>query len=255
MQREVSVLVAVPDATLRRRAAAALGGKRYAVSEVTTGKTLVKCLREKKPAVLLVAEPKPSELRQVRSTSPGTAVITFWKKVQPRASAAALSLADDFVVQPFDAAELQVRVDRIVQRKLSSDGAVAPPEHGTKAPEPGRADVLLGELHAPDTGRLDAKRIAEYLEVPLAQLSGAIGKGYKAVFKSPSSAALQALLTPVHSLLLALRRVYGSRKDSLVWLNSPHPELGGRRPIELVLGGRAEVVTDLVEGSLMGVPT
>jgi CheY-like chemotaxis protein len=247
---EVSVLVAVANADLRRRTTAALGQKRYSVTEVRAGKTLVRCLREKKPQVLVVADPTRAKLEQVRSTSPGTAVITFCERVDPRASSSALSLADDFVVQPFEPGELQVRVDRAIRHK-GLTRVVAP----RRKPGTRRAATVLPELHDPHTGRLDAKRVADYLDVPLARLAAAIGKGYKAVFKSPSSAALQPLLAPIHSLLLALRRVYGDRRETLVWLNTPHGELGGVQPLALVLGGRAEVVADLVEGALAGVTT
>jgi hypothetical protein len=254
MHKEVRVLVAVPNADLRRRATAALGRKRYSVTQVRAGKTLASYLRERKPQVLVVGDPTRAKLEQVRSTSPGTAVITFCERLDPRTISAALSLADDFVVQPFEPGELQVRVDRAIRHKALTPAAAPRRKPATRRTATHRPEVLP-ELHDLDSGRLDAKRVADYLDVPLARLAAAIGKGYKAVFKSPSSAALQPLLVPIHSLLLALRRVYGDRRESLVWLNTPHTELGGVQPLELVLGGRAEVVADLVEGALAGVTT
>jgi hypothetical protein len=53
--------------------------------------------------------------------------------------------------------------------------------------------------------------------------------------------------------VVALQRLFGERSRVLVWLNSPNAELGGEAPIGLVMEGRAEVVADLVEGTLAGV--
>ena len=58
---------------------------------------------------------------------------------------------------------------------------------------------------------------------------------------------------PLHRLVVALHRVFGERSRVLVWLNSPNAELGRAAPIGLVMEGRAEVVADLVEGTLAGV--
>jgi uncharacterized protein (DUF2384 family) len=64
---------------------------------------------------------------------------------------------------------------------------------------------------------------------------------------------LQARLAPLHRLVVALQRLFGERSRVLVWLNRPNAELGGAAPIGLVMEGRAEVVADLVEGTLAGV--
>ncbi|MCX5731325.1 MAG: DUF2384 domain-containing protein, partial [Deltaproteobacteria bacterium] len=112
---------------------------------------------------------------------------------------------------------------------------------------------LVAALHDPESGRIDARRLASYLDVPLSALSRAIGKPYKAVFKSSASGVLQARLAPLHRLVVALHRVFGERSRVLVWLNSPNAELGGAAPNGLVMEGRAEVVADLVEGTLAGV--
>jgi uncharacterized protein (DUF2384 family) len=114
---------------------------------------------------------------------------------------------------------------------------------------------LVSELHDAESGRIDAKKLAHYLGVPLAALSRAVGKQYKAAFKSPTSAGLHAALAPVHRAVVALHRVYDDRKHELVWLQTPHPDLDDTAPMQLILSGKAEVVADLLEGALAGIPS
>ena len=140
------------------------------------------------------------------------------------------------------AADVGARIDRLASSVREAVQAYAP----ARPP-------LVAALHDPESGRIDARRLAAYLDVPLSALSRAIGKQYKAVFKSPSSGVLQARLAPLHRMVVALHRVFGERSRVLVWLNSPNAELGGAAPIGLVMEGRAGVVADLVEGTLAGV--
>jgi len=140
------------------------------------------------------------------------------------------------------AADVEARINRLASSVREAVAAYAP-----------SGPSLVAELHDPESGRIDARRLASYLDVPLSALSRVIGKQYKAVFKSPSSGVLQARLAPLHRLVVALQRLFGERSRVLVWLNSPNAELGGVAPIGLVMEGRAEVVADLVEGTLAGV--
>jgi CheY-like chemotaxis protein len=245
----LTIVVATRDERLRRRTEAALAGGKYAISAVSPGKTFVSRVREDKPDAVLVFEPATASLRHVRASSPRTAVIVAVHDSPRAGSSRAATMADDFVVQPFEPAELKVRLERAVRRLAEQR-----PGPGVEGPARAR-EVLLTELHDPRTGRLDAKRLAAYLGLSLTALARATGKGYKAVFKSPANTALQPLLAPMHSLLLALHRVRGGRREVLAWLNTPHAELAGKRPIDLILAGRAQIVADLLEATLAGVPT
>jgi len=125
------------------------------------------------------------------------------------------------------AADVGARIDRLASSVREAVQAYAP----ARPP-------LVAALHDPESGRIDARRLAAYLDVPLSALSRAIGKQYKAVFKSPSSGVLQARLAPFHRMVVGLHRVFGERSRVLVWL---------------VMDGRAEVVADLVDETLAGV--
>jgi uncharacterized protein (DUF2384 family) len=113
---------------------------------------------------------------------------------------------------------------------------------------------LVPALHDPRSGRIDAKLVAAYLDVPLSTLARALGKDYKAVFKSPASAPLQLSLAPVHRTVVAAEQIFGgSRRRVLAWLNSPHGELDGKTPLSVLMAGQSEVVANMLEGTLAGV--
>ena len=165
-----------------------------------------------------------------------------------RADAKLLAAADDVVFQPIGAAELRLRITNAVSADRSPGAA----------PRPEVPEVLRlpdAALHDSKSGRIDAKRIAEYLDVPLKAVSSAIGREYKTVFKTPAAPALQSALDPIARTLRALQRYFDRRQESLAWLNTPNPELDSGRPLDLLLHGQADVVADMLEGALAGVTT
>ncbi len=115
--------------------------------------------------------------------------------------------------------------------------------------------VTLQDLHDPETGRLDAARIAEYLKVPLKQLAGGLGKNYSTVHKTPSAPALQPALRSIKRILEILDQVFVNRSTALAWLNNPHPDLDQRVPLDVILEGYPEAVEDMLEAALTGTPS
>lgn len=252
MKRGIRVTVA-GSKDVRRRAAEALSGPRYAVTEVVRPGLALEKVRAEQPDVLVIqAKAGKASLRKLRAASPRTKVITIHgARAAADLGSAEAFVADDLLFGPVAGAELKIRVDRLVEAARIAT-ATARPAAVSRGERPA---LPVTELHDPVSGRIDAKRLASYVDVPLTALSRAIGKEYKAVFKSPSSLALQPLLSPIHRLVVALHRVYGDRAQVLAWLNTANPELGGARPMELVLDGRAEAAADLIEATLAGVPT
>lgn len=114
---------------------------------------------------------------------------------------------------------------------------------------------MVRELHDPVTGRLDAKRIADYLAVPLSSLAHAIEKNTATVHKSPAAISSQDSLAPIARTIGTLMFLLRSRDQVLAWMNSPHPDLGGRTPLNLVLAGKATTVAELLEAALAGQPS
>lgn len=115
--------------------------------------------------------------------------------------------------------------------------------------------VSLQELHDPETGRLDAGQLAEYLKVPLKQVAQALGKSYGAVHKTPSAPDLQPRLRSIKRTLEILEQVFPNRAGVLAWLNNPHPDLGRRTPLEVILEGYPDAVKGMLEAALMGIPS
>ena len=115
--------------------------------------------------------------------------------------------------------------------------------------------VPLAELHDPETGRIDASRVAEFLAVALPQVAAAVGASYAAVHKTPDALSLQKGLGPIKRCLALISRATRSRREARAWLNSPHPDLGERTPLEVMLGGQADAVVTLLENAIAGLPS
>jgi hypothetical protein len=115
--------------------------------------------------------------------------------------------------------------------------------------------VPLSELHNPESGRIDAGRVADFLGVPLPQVAAAVGASYPAVHKTPDAPSLQKGLGPIKRSLVLLSRVTRSKRDLRVWLNSPHPDLDEKTPLEVMLSGHADAVVTLIENAIAGLPS
>jgi DNA-binding response OmpR family regulator len=114
---------------------------------------------------------------------------------------------------------------------------------------------VLAELHDPGTGRLDAGRIASFLGVPLSSFAKFSDVSVAGLHKSPRSVSVQPHLIPIARSLAILTQLLSTKESILAWMNSPHPDLGGQTPLQLVLEGKGQVVTDLLEAALAGQPS
>jgi uncharacterized protein (DUF2384 family) len=115
--------------------------------------------------------------------------------------------------------------------------------------------VPLVELHNPASGRIDASRVATFLAVALQQVAQAVGANYATVHKTPDSPNLQKALGPIKRALTLVSQLTASPRDARAWLNTPHPDLGERTPIEVILSGRADAIVTLLENAIEGLPS
>jgi hypothetical protein len=115
--------------------------------------------------------------------------------------------------------------------------------------------VPLAELHSQASGRIDAGKIAAFLDVPLPRVAAALGVRYAAVHKTPDAPSLQQGLGPIKRSLALISRGTRSRREARIWLNSPHPDLGEKTPLEVILGGRADAIVALLENAIAGLPS
>ncbi len=127
-----------------------------------------------------------------------------------------------------------------------------------KAPQLKKAPLarhVLVDLHDPKSGRLDAKRLAAYLQIPLSSLAAATGRSVAAIHKSPAADSLQQSLAPIAQTISLLSEILQSKEHVRAWLHSPHPDLGNRIPMRLILEGHAIAVADLLSAALAGQPS
>ena len=114
--------------------------------------------------------------------------------------------------------------------------------------------VNLTDLHDAKTGRIDARKVADYMGVPLKRLAEGLRLNYKAVHRNPIAEATQGALQPVKRSLEILNLYF--RKPELVraWLNTPHPALDGKTALGAILDNEAGAVQIVLESALAGVP-
>jgi len=255
MRTELRIFIGAKKGTLYKQAAlafAASSGYRLEASPAASPRTLVDEIGESKPDVVLldVATPAMSGtqiVERIRATVPGVHVIYCTTSQLLKKKRSLVSQADEVVVEPFDADELRFRVDKVA---IAVNRNIAPRRTAARR---ARTVPLVSELHDPTTGRVDTKKVARYLGLSLKSVAGALGKDYKGVFKTPASESLQPLLAPFHRAIVALDRYFGDRRQSLAWLNTPNHDLDEKRPKDLLLAGKGEIVADMLQGALAGV--
>jgi uncharacterized protein (DUF2384 family) len=93
-------------------------------------------------------------------------------------------------------------------------------------------------LFNPQTGRLDAGRIAHEFHVPVAMIAEAIGRKAPGVRKSPDASSLQTELRRLYRIWVALVELYaGDRTNARIFLNAPNRNLENHAPIEFIQKG------------------
>ncbi len=255
MKKELKILLSGSKGRLYEQATKAFAKGRYEIA--TAARPNLKGVIETvefEPDVILLDISMPSlsgkgVVNRIHQRFPGTPVILGMTATELRRNMDLVLTAADVVVEPYEPAELRMRVERSVWHPSPQTAAIHMP-----IPTPdARRPPLFSELHDPATGRIDARKLADYLGIPLASLTNSIGKEYKAVFKTPASESLQPALAPIHRTVVALHRYFDRREESLAWLNTANPDLGAQRPKDLLLQGKTEIVADMLEAALAGV--
>lgn len=111
-------------------------------------------------------------------------------------------------------------------------------------------------LRDPESGRWDAKRIAEALGVKLTELTAALDVNYSTVARTPDSEALQERLAPFANVVAMARQVFAQDETRLrKWLRQPQSALGDLTPVKALLRpGAANAVEQWVAGAWLGEP-
>ena len=101
---------------------------------------------------------------------------------------------------------------------------------------------------------MDAQKLAAYLGLPLKRFAESQGLNYKAVHRNPSADSIQAQLQPVKRSLEILHEFFDKPETVRAWLNTPHPDLGGRTALEMILARNATAALRILENAAAGVP-
>jgi CheY-like chemotaxis protein len=233
------------------------GEYRLEIMDVSTDP--VRRLSQASPDLVILEVKTPSThglslLREIKSHVPEVPVLVVTSTINStQAHKVIRDGAEDCVVRGSEGPFLARRVYRL----LEFGGRVGGPHAMGRPAAERRGDlhVALPELHETSTGRLDAEKIADFLEVPLSKLAAGLGANYAAVHKTPAADSLQDKLIPIKRSLEILATVLGDRRTILRWLNSPHPDLGTRTPMQVILDGHVGAVRTILENAIAGTPT
>ncbi len=118
----------------------------------------------------------------------------------------------------------------------------------------GRPGEPPAELFHPQSGRIDAGRIATFFGLPLARLARILGRSPQTVHKTPDAERLQKPLTVFVRIASVLLSLFGSAHKARIWLNAPNPDLDKLRPKELLERGKPEIIAELLEDAVLGHP-
>ena len=103
-------------------------------------------------------------------------------------------------------------------------------------------------LFNPDSGRLDAARIAKEIQLPVATIADAIGKKAPRVRKHPDASSLQPELRRVYRIWVSIVDLYaGDKTSARIFLNAPNRHLENRAPVEFIENGDLKPLEGLVE--------
>ncbi len=92
---------------------------------------------------------------------------------------------------------------------------------------------LVPEVHDPDTGRINAKRLARVLGVKQAELARVLKIDRRALGKNPTSPKLQKRAAILERTLAILIDYLGNVEVARAWLQTANPALGGHTPWEV----------------------
>src|SRR6201996_4161032 len=110
-------------------------------------------------------------------------------------------------------------------------------------------------LFNPQTGRLDAARIAREINVPVGTIAEAIGRKAPGVRKHPDASSLQGGLRRIYRVWVAVVDLYaGNKTNARIFLNAPNRHLENQAPVELIERGELAPLESFVEAMSLRQP-
>jgi len=103
-------------------------------------------------------------------------------------------------------------------------------------------------------GRVDMAAVSDMTGESIARLAQMTSLTPGALRKNPTSERAQPAARRFVGVLAEMTRLLGSGKAALIWLRTPHSELEGHSPLDLLYGKRFEAIEGLVHDLLSGSP-
>ncbi|HEV2961237.1 MAG TPA: response regulator [Candidatus Angelobacter sp.] len=242
---DMSALIATDDPKTER-----LTKGIFSKTEVThTASAVLQAARSAKSQIIIMDLSMPGispnqVIRRLKAMDCSVIVISSGNQVS-EAGKALRSGALDYVVKPFTTEDLCTRISaRLGPSRLQE------PIRQSDAP----LLHLIEKLHDPETGRLDAQRIAHFFGLKVAELARILKKRVGTVSKTSNAPALQEALRPLESIASGLLRLLGGEARVRMWLQAANPALDGHAPMELLRMGKIADLGDFVQDLLEGRP-
>jgi hypothetical protein len=115
-------------------------------------------------------------------------------------------------------------------------------------------------IRSETSGRLDAKKVAEFFDLKPAELARIVGVSRQALDKTPDSKSIQKALYPFEEITRGMLMVDDDPTLFRQWLNTPSrdlPKVDGRHmtPMDMIREGHPSVIAGLVDAALTGHPS
>ena len=102
-------------------------------------------------------------------------------------------------------------------------------------------------LFNPQSGRLDAARIARDIQLPVATIAEAIGRKPPSVRKHPDASSLQPELRRIYLIWFSIVESFaGNKTNARIFLNAPNRQLENQAPVEFIEKGDLAPLEGLV---------
>lgn len=105
-----------------------------------------------------------------------------------------------------------------------------------------------------ETGLVDLGAVSKGTGIPLRRLATFTGMTERGLRDNPAAPKAQSRAREFVTILRDLTHLLGDRKEAMIWLRDPQPELEDRVPLELIFEGKTQAVKGVVRRLGTGAP-